>query len=82
MELQPGQNADAVAESEGFENMGRIGSLANFYRFRALSNGPHAARSVHDRSARLQSKDGVVFVEKQAARQQEKKAAAPINPRA
>merc|ERR1711916_230602 len=73
VELEPGQDAKSVAEANGFELVGQIGSLANMYRFKPVLGGPQATRSVEDRSVSLRANPAVVYVEKQVLKQQGKR---------
>jgi hypothetical protein len=70
VELQTGQDATQLAAANGFENLGQITpALPNFYRFKPVSGGPHATRSVSDRSVALRANPAVINVEKQEAKQ-------------
>jgi hypothetical protein len=73
VELQDGQDANAVAAAHGFHNLGQIGSLANMYRFAPLNAGPHATRSASSRSIALRGDPTVIMVEEQVKKQQEKR---------
>ncbi len=73
VELQDGQDANAVAAAHGFHNVGQIGSLHNMYRFIPLNAGPHAARTVGSRSIALRGDPSVIMVEEQAKRQQHRR---------
>ena len=73
VELQDGQDANAVAAAHGFRNLGQIGALANMYRFAPLNAGPHATRTVGSRSIALRGDPSVVMVEEQVKRQQERR---------
>ncbi len=75
VELQDGQDANAVAAAHGFHNLGQIGSLANMYRFAPLNAGPHATRSASSRSIALRGDPAVVLVEEQVKRQQVRRGA-------
>ncbi len=73
VELQNGQDPNAVAAAHGFHNLGQIGSLHNMYRFSPLNAGPHAARTVVSRSVALRGDPSVVLVEEQVKRQQHRR---------
>ena len=57
--------------------MGQIGTLPDFYRFRAKLQGAHAARSVQDRAISLRGNPSVIFAEEQTAKQQAPRKEAP-----
>jgi hypothetical protein len=70
VELQAGLDANAVAASHGFKNLGQIGSLPNMYRFTPIVAGPHAARAVEARAVSLRGDPSVIFAEAQVKKQQ------------
>ena len=70
VELQAGQNADAVAAAHGFKNLGQVGSLEGVYRFAPVASGPHAARAISARAISLRADPSVIVAEKQEKKQQ------------
>jgi hypothetical protein len=77
VEIEPGQDANAVAAAHGFRNLGGVGSLEGVYRFAPLVSGPHAARAVGARAVALRADPAVVMAERQEKKQQHTRSNAP-----